>query len=49
VLPGRSAVVLHSGPAIVLELADGRRFAVTVDDPETPVALLDALRVRAAG
>jgi hypothetical protein len=48
VKPGRSALVLHSGPAIVLELTDGRRFAVTVDDPETPVALLDALRARAA-
>jgi hypothetical protein len=47
VMPGRSAVVLRSGPAIVLELTDGRRFAVTVDDPQAPVALLDALRVRA--
>jgi len=51
VMPGRSAVVLRSGPAIVLELTDGRRFAVTVDDPQAPVALLDALqalRVRAS-
>lgn len=47
VMPGRSAFVLRSGPAVVLELADGRRFAVTVDDPQVPVALLDALRVRA--
>jgi hypothetical protein len=46
-MPGRSALVLRSGPAVVLELADGRRFAVTVDDPQAPVALLDALRVRA--
>jgi hypothetical protein len=49
VKPGRSALVLRSGPAIVLELTDGRRFAVTVDDPQLPVALLDALRSRAAG
>jgi hypothetical protein len=47
VMPGRSAVVLRSGPAIVLELTDGRRFAVTVDDPQAPVPLLDAIRVRA--
>jgi hypothetical protein len=46
VMPGRSAVVLRSGPAIVLELTDGRRFAVTVEEPQVPVALLDALRVR---
>jgi hypothetical protein len=30
----------------VLHLADGRRFAVTLDDPETPAALLNALRAR---
>lgn len=48
VMPDRSALVLRSGPAIVLDLADGRRFAVTVDDPQTPVALLQALLARAA-
>ncbi len=48
VMPGRSAAVLRSGPALVLDLADGRRFAVTVDDPTPAVTLLDALRVRAA-
>jgi hypothetical protein len=48
VLPGRSALVLRSGPAIVLDLTDGRRFAVTVDGPQTPVALLNALRAGAS-
>jgi hypothetical protein len=47
VMPGRSALVLRSGPAVVLTLSDGRRFAVTVDDPQTPAALLDAFRARA--
>jgi hypothetical protein len=46
-MPGRSALVLRSGPAVVLTLSDGRRFAVTVDDPQTPAALLDAFRARA--
>lgn len=43
VMPGRSALVLRSGPGLVLDLHDGRRFAVTVDDPETPTALLTTL------
>jgi hypothetical protein len=46
IMPGRSALVLRSGPAIVLDLTDGRRFAVTVDGPQAPVALLDALLAR---
>jgi hypothetical protein len=46
VKPGRSALVLRAGPGLVLHLADGRRFAVTLDDPETPAALLTALRTR---
>jgi hypothetical protein len=46
VKPGRSALILRAGPGLVLHLADGRRFAVTLDDPETPAALLNALRAR---
>jgi hypothetical protein len=46
VLPGRSALVLRAGPGLVLDLRDGRRFAVTLDDPRTPAALLTALRER---
>ena len=40
VMPGRSAVVLRSGPAIVVDLVGGKRFCVTIDDPEPGVGLL---------
>jgi hypothetical protein len=43
VLPGRSALVLRAGPGLVVEQRDGRRFAVTMDDPRTPEALLRTL------
>ncbi|WP_250030742.1 DUF1648 domain-containing protein [Paractinoplanes maris] len=49
VTPGRAALVLRRGPGLVLHLTDGRRFAVTLDDPGTPAALLTALRARARG
>lgn len=45
-MPGRSAVVLRQGPAIVLQLTDGRQFAVTVDDAPAGAALLEAYRRR---
>lgn len=48
VTPGRAALVLRAGPGLVLDLRDGRRFAVTMDDPGTPAALLTALRAPAA-
>ncbi|WP_328471617.1 DUF1648 domain-containing protein [Actinoplanes sp. NBC_00393] len=47
VMPGRTALVLRGGPGLVLQLRDGRRFAVTLDDPRTPAALLTALLARA--
>ncbi|WP_285473151.1 DUF1648 domain-containing protein [Actinoplanes sp. NBRC 101535] len=43
ILPGSSAMVLRRGPGLVLHLHGGRRFAVTVDRPEIPAALLSAL------
>ncbi|HEU4567283.1 MAG TPA: hypothetical protein VFR99_04550 [Marmoricola sp.] len=43
VLPGRSALVLRAGPGLVLDLRDGRRFAVTLDDPDAPARLLAGL------
>lgn len=43
VVPGRSALVLRSGPALVITQADGRRFAATLDDPATPAGLLNGL------
>jgi MFS family permease len=44
VMPGRSALILRGGPGLVLNLKDGRRFAVTLDDPRTPAALINGLR-----
>jgi hypothetical protein len=46
VLPGRSAIVVAGGPAIVVERTNGTLFAVTVPDPELPAALLTALAAR---
>ncbi|MEU4564931.1 DUF1648 domain-containing protein [Actinoplanes sp. NPDC023936] len=48
VLPGRSALVLRGGPGLVVNLRDGRRFAVTLDDPRTPAALLNGLHAKTA-
>lgn len=44
----QAAVVLRAGPGIRVDLADGRVFVVTVDDPETGVALLNAEVARLA-
>jgi hypothetical protein len=40
---GRTAVVLRSGEALVVNLRRGNQFAVTVDDSQTAAALLNAL------
>ena len=47
IMPGRSAVVLRSGPGLVVTSTSGKQFAITVDDPEEPAALLQALAARA--
>lgn len=39
----RAAVVLRAGPGIELELIDGRRFVVTVDDAETGAGTINDL------
>jgi hypothetical protein len=44
--PGRSAVVLRSGPGVVVRLTPGRRSTVAVDDADTAAALLTTLRAR---
>jgi hypothetical protein len=49
VIPGASALVLRRGPGLVITQDDGRRFAVTLDDPDTPAGLLNALRARTTG
>lgn len=41
-----AALVLRGGPGMRLDLTDGRVFVVTVDQPEEPVALLNALSAR---
>ena len=46
ITPGRSAVVLTSGPAIVVERHNGTLFAVTVPQPDLPAALLTTLATR---
>ena len=46
IMPGRSAVVLTGGPAIVVERHNGTLFAVTVPDPTLPAALLTTLAAR---
>ncbi|MFG1921641.1 hypothetical protein [Cryptosporangium sp. NPDC048952] len=42
--PGKTAIVLRSGPGLAVTTTSGRRFAVTLDDPEEPAALLETLR-----
>lgn len=42
VRPGRSGLVLRSGEGLVLRLASGREFVVTVDDAATGASLLNA-------
>lgn len=47
-MTGRAAVVLRRGPAVRLDLGDGRTFLVTVDDPENGAGVLNDLRVPAS-
>ncbi len=43
VLPGgRSALVLRGGPGLLVHLRDGRRLAITVDDPASAAAVVNA-------
>ncbi|MFG2207319.1 DUF1648 domain-containing protein [Streptomyces sp. NPDC048638] len=53
VRPGASGLVLRSGDGLVLRLANGREFVVTVDDAATAAALfntyLDRARARQGG
>jgi hypothetical protein len=46
---GRAAWTLRSGPGIRLDLSRGRRFVVSVDDPEPGVALLQRLLTPRSG
>ncbi|QHC67822.1 hypothetical protein GSU68_15425 [Rathayibacter sp. VKM Ac-2759] len=46
IMPGRSALILGAGPGLVITTANQREFAISLRDPETPAALLEALRER---
>jgi hypothetical protein len=41
--PGRRALILRAGPGLVLDLTNGSRFAVTLDDPDEAAAVLNGL------
>lgn len=43
----QAAVVLRAGPCIRLDLRNGKVFVVTIDNPETAVALLNTEVARA--
>jgi hypothetical protein len=43
---GRSAIILRSGPGLIVTKTDGKEFAMTLANPEVPAALLNALRDR---
>lgn len=44
--PGGSALILNAGPGLVVTTTARREFAISLRDPETPAALLEALRAR---
>ncbi|WP_328988360.1 DUF1648 domain-containing protein [Kribbella sp. NBC_01245] len=43
VTPGKRGLILRAGPGLVLDLTNGTRFAITLDTPEPPAALLNTL------
>lgn len=47
--PGATALVVRRGEGVLLELHDGRRFVVTVDDAATAAGLVCDLLAREAG
>ena len=44
IMPGRSAVILRKGPGLIVTTRNEKQFAISLDDPETPAALLATLR-----
>ncbi|KGJ78575.1 hypothetical protein GY21_06520 [Cryobacterium roopkundense] len=42
IMPGRSALILGTGPGLVVQLTSGNQFAISLPDPETPADLLVA-------
>lgn len=47
VMPGRSAIILRTGPGIVVGTTNGKQFALSLQSPETPAALLSTLSAAA--
>jgi hypothetical protein len=43
---GRAAVVVRGGPALALELADGKRLSITVDDADRAAQVINELLSR---
>ncbi|MEU5955567.1 DUF1648 domain-containing protein [Streptomyces sp. NPDC047525] len=43
IVPGRSGIIMRSGEALVVRRANGKDFAVTVEDSATAAALLNTL------
>jgi len=43
---GRAAVIVRGGPALGLELADGKRLSVTVDDADTAARVINGILSR---
>ncbi|WP_140425610.1 hypothetical protein [Cryobacterium sp. N19] len=44
IMPGRSALILRKGPGLIVTTTNKKQFAISLDDPETPAALLATLR-----
>jgi len=44
IMPGRSALILRKGPGLIVTTTNQKQFAITLDDPEIPAALLATLR-----
>jgi hypothetical protein len=43
---GRSALILRKGPGLIVTMTSKKQFALTLDDPDVPAALLATLRDR---
>lgn len=48
-MPGRTALVLRSGPGLVVTSVDGTQFAISLADADDPARLLNTLRGQEVG
>jgi len=44
ITPGRSALILRKGTGLIVTLTNAKQFALTLEDPEVPAALLATFR-----